>query len=63
MLMLLRLLEAGEDSKGHLVTHNGRSVRPEFLHLACGQGRLEAFLASGETLIPAVIIKASKEDR
>jgi ParB family transcriptional regulator, chromosome partitioning protein len=30
--------------------------------LVCGQGRLEAFLALGETEIPAVVIDASHED-
>lgn len=31
-------------------------------HLVCGQGRLEAFMALGQTQIPAVVIDASKED-
>jgi len=30
--------------------------------LVCGQGRLEAFIALGETKIPAVVINASRED-
>lgn len=30
--------------------------------LVCGQGRLEAFIALGETKIPAVVIHASRED-
>jgi ParB family chromosome partitioning protein len=30
--------------------------------LVCGQGRLEAFVALGETQIPAVVIQASHED-
>jgi ParB family transcriptional regulator, chromosome partitioning protein len=30
--------------------------------LVCGQGRLEAFVALGQTAIPAVVIEASKED-
>ena len=30
--------------------------------LVCGQGRLEAFTALGETDIPAVVIEASHED-
>lgn len=30
--------------------------------LVCGQGRLEAFIALGQTEIPAVVIEASKED-
>jgi ParB family chromosome partitioning protein len=31
--------------------------------LVCGQGRLEAFLALGQTYIPAIIINASREDQ
>ena len=31
--------------------------------LVCGQGRLEAFLALGQTTIPAIIISASREDQ
>ena len=30
--------------------------------LVCGQGRLEAFTALGETQIPAIVIEASHED-
>jgi ParB family chromosome partitioning protein len=30
--------------------------------LVCGQGRLEAFIALGQTEIPAVVIEASEED-
>ena len=31
--------------------------------LVCGQGRIEAFVALGETTIPAVITEASREDQ
>ena len=31
--------------------------------LVCGQGRLEAFVALGQTEVPAIIVDASKEDR
>ncbi len=31
--------------------------------LVCGQGRIEAFLALGETTIPAIIAEASREDQ
>lgn len=31
--------------------------------LVCGQGRLEAFLALGETSIPAIVVDVEKEDR
>ena len=35
----------------------------EAFHLVCGQGRMEAFAALGQTEIPAIIIDASEEDR
>ncbi|MCQ1574621.1 ParB N-terminal domain-containing protein [Neorhizobium galegae] len=31
--------------------------------LVCGQGRIEAFVALGQTHIPAMVIEASKNDR
>lgn len=31
--------------------------------LVCGQGRLEAFLALGQTTIPAIVINASRQDQ
>jgi ParB family chromosome partitioning protein len=37
-------------------------ARPGSYDLVCGQGRLEAFAALGQSLIPAVVIEASKED-
>src|SRR2546425_554248 len=30
--------------------------------LVCGQGRLEAFMALGQTVIPAIVIEATKEE-
>jgi len=35
----------------------------EVFHLVCGQGRMEAFAALGQSEIPAIIISASEEDR
>jgi ParB family transcriptional regulator, chromosome partitioning protein len=35
--------------------------KPRF-HLACGQGRLEAYQALGQTEIPAIVIEATKEE-
>jgi ParB family chromosome partitioning protein len=31
--------------------------------LVCGQGRMEAYLALGETMIPAVVIDATREEQ
>jgi ParB family transcriptional regulator, chromosome partitioning protein len=41
-----------------LVPHDGTQY-----DLVCGQGRIEAFLALGQTTIPANIIEVSKEDQ
>jgi ParB family chromosome partitioning protein len=40
------------------------SVRPDgsSFDLVCGQGRLEAFIALGQTEIPAVVVEESQED-
>ena len=47
------------------VTVAKRDLRPDGTQydLVCGQGRLEAFLALGQTHIPAIIITASREDQ
>jgi ParB family chromosome partitioning protein len=44
------------------VTHAGGSNGDARYDLVCGQGRLEAFIALGQTEIPALIVKAPKED-
>jgi ParB family chromosome partitioning protein len=38
-----------------------RGTEPEY-DLVCGQGRLEAFIALGQSEIPAIVIEASQED-
>jgi ParB family transcriptional regulator, chromosome partitioning protein len=47
------------------ITVAERKIAPDGTRydLVCGQGRLEAFLALGETKIPAIIITASREDQ
>jgi len=35
----------------------------KLFELVCGQGRIEAFLALGETTIPAIVTEASREDQ
>ncbi len=47
------------------ITVSKRDMHPDGTQydLVCGQGRLEAFLALGQTRIPAIIIKASREDQ
>jgi len=43
------------------VTNNTSAAGKEY-DLVCGQGRIEAFLACGQTEIPAIIIDASEEE-
>ncbi len=45
------------------VTVCPREGKPGEYDLACGQGRLEAYVELGETHIPAMVRKASSEDR
>jgi len=43
------------------VTRRGQGGKERFI-LVCGQGRVEAFQALGETMIPAQVITASDEE-
>ncbi len=43
------------------ITVSRRGTAPEY-NLVCGQGRLEAFIALGQSEIPAIVIEASEED-
>jgi ParB family transcriptional regulator, chromosome partitioning protein len=47
------------------ITVSKREMSPDGTQfdLVCGQGRLEAFLALGQSKIPAIIINASREDQ
>lgn len=44
------------------VTHAGGSNGESRYDLVCGQGRLEAYIALGQTKIPALVVEAPKED-
>jgi ParB family chromosome partitioning protein len=44
------------------VSQNRNKSGEESFDLVCGQGRLEAFIALGQTEIPAVVINVSKEE-
>ena len=44
------------------VARNGTKDGQTRFHLVCGQGRLEAFKALGQTEIPAIVIDGSEED-
>jgi ParB family chromosome partitioning protein len=45
------------------VAHGGRDAEGEWHEVLCGQGRLEALKALGETVIPCSIVEASEIDR
>jgi ParB family chromosome partitioning protein len=44
------------------VTHAGGNNGESRYDLVCGQGRLEAYIALGQTEIPALVVEAPKED-
>lgn len=44
------------------VARAGQKEGQPIYQLVCGQGRLEAYIALGEELIPALVIQGSKED-
>jgi ParB family chromosome partitioning protein len=48
--------------KRPITVTNSSSAPGKEYDLVCGQGRLEAFMACGQTEIPAIIIDASEED-
>ena len=48
--------------KRPITVTNSTSAPGKDYDLVCGQGRLEAFLACGQTEIPAIIIEASEEE-
>lgn len=61
-----RVFQELVDSIAHLglkkpITVSKRPGKTRY-DLVCGQGRLEAFVALGETEIPAIVVEASEED-
>jgi ParB family transcriptional regulator, chromosome partitioning protein len=61
-----RVFQELVDSIAHLglkkpITVSKRPGRTRY-DLVCGQGRLEAFIALGQTEIPALVVEASEED-
>jgi ParB family transcriptional regulator, chromosome partitioning protein len=61
-----RVFQELVDSIAHLglkkpITVSKRPGRPRY-DLVCGQGRLEAFIALGQSEIPALVVEASEED-
>lgn len=61
-----RIFQELVDSIAHLglkkpITVSKRAGRTRY-DLVCGQGRLEAFIALGQTEIPAIVVEASEED-
>jgi ParB family transcriptional regulator, chromosome partitioning protein len=45
------------------VSRRERPINGKEYDLVCGQGRMEAYAALGETEIPCIVVKASEEDR
>jgi ParB family chromosome partitioning protein len=57
-MIVANIREVGLKKPVTLVRRTSTSTDGKVLDLICGQGRVEAFIALGETHIPAVIIEA-----
>jgi ParB family transcriptional regulator, chromosome partitioning protein len=44
------------------ITVRPRTDAPGEFDLVCGQGRIEAYLANGQTAVPALVLEVSEED-
>jgi ParB family chromosome partitioning protein len=62
-MIVANIREVGLKKPVTLVRRTSPSSDGRVFDLICGQGRVEAFIALGETHIPAVIIEARREDR
>ena len=62
-MIVANIREVGLKKPVTLVRRTSPSPDGKVFDLICGQGRVEAFIALGETHIPAVIIEARREDQ
>jgi len=62
-MIVANIREVGLKKPITLVRRTSPSPDGKVFDLICGQGRVEAFIALGETHIPAVIIEARREDQ
>ncbi len=62
-MMVANIREVGLKKPITVVRRSEQNADGEQFDLVCGQGRIEAFLALGETTIPAIIAEAPREDQ
>jgi ParB family chromosome partitioning protein len=62
-MMVANIREVGLKKPITVVRRSEPNADGEQFDLVCGQGRIEAFLALGETTIPAIIAEAPREDQ
>lgn len=62
-MMVANIREVGLKKPITVVRRDTTGPDGKIFDLVCGQGRMEAFIALGETQIPAIVIDAPKEDQ
>jgi ParB family chromosome partitioning protein len=62
-MMVANIREVGLKKPITVVRRDTTGPDGKIFDLVCGQGRMEAFIALGETHIPAIVIDAPKEDQ
>ena len=62
-MIVANIREVGLKKPITVVRRSEPDADGKLFDLVCGQGRIEAFLALGETTIPAVVTEASREDQ
>ena len=62
-MMVANIREVGLKKPITVVRRKEPDAEGKQFDLVCGQGRIEAFVAIGETAIPAIITEATREDQ
>jgi ParB family chromosome partitioning protein len=62
-MMVANIREVGLKKPITVTQRDHEDEEERTFELVCGQGRIEAFIALGESHIPAVVVEASREDR
>jgi ParB family chromosome partitioning protein len=63
LALVANIREVGLKKPITVVRRAGPDAEEKLFDLVCGQGRIEAFTALGETTIPAIITEATREDQ
>ena len=62
-MMVANIREVGLKKPITVVRRSANGQDDKLFDLVCGQGRIEALIALGETQIPSIIIEAAREDQ